>query len=260
MKERDEILNSGMLEQYLLGDLDPVEEARTEKLLRTDAVIKEHYEKLEADFERLAMENAIAPPAHVREELMDSLEETESKPLKQNLRNTYFAAAAATAAIFMLTSGWLFSKWSSVRNDMEVVQQQNDDLQNNLQELRNIFNETDALFKEINDPDVVQLVMRGNDKSPDSHAISYVNHTKRKVLVSVEGLAALDVDKDYQMWADVNGEMIDMGVVPRDRNIVELSYIENAESLNITIEPAGGNDHPTVEQLIANVYLVETAP
>ena len=262
MKERDEILNSGTLEQYLLGELDPIEEARTEKLLQQDAELKEHYEKLEADFERLAMENAIEPPEFIRDEIMQTVEgggPTDVRPLKQNLRNTYFAAAASLAAIFMLTSGWLFSKWSGVKNDIEVVEQQNEDLQNDLQELRNIFNETDAMFAAINDPDVIKVVLVGNEKSPDSKAISYLNHEKRTVLLNAEGLAKLPEDKDYQMWADVNGDMIDMGVIPRDGKMIAMDYIENAESLNITIEPAGGNDHPTVEELIANVYLEETS-
>ena len=260
MKERDEILNSGHLEQYLLGELDPLEEIRIEKLLEADPELKNHFENLEIDFERLAMENAIEPPADIKEDLMNAVENGYSPTLKQNLRNTYFAAAAALAAVFMLTSGWLFSKWSSVKDDIEVVQRQNEDLQNDLVELRNIYNETDALFKSINDPDVIQLVLLGNEKSPDSRAISYVNHEKQTVLLNAEGLAKLSEDQDYQMWADVDGDMIDMGVIPKDGRMIAMTYIPDAESLNITIEPAGGNDHPTVEQLIANVYLEETAP
>lgn len=261
MKEREEILNSGILEQYLMGELEPHEEARTESLLQTDPVLKEYYEKMEDDFERLAMENSIQPPTYIKEELMQEIEkEGLNASLKQNLRNTYFAAAASLAAMFLLTSGWLFSKWSSVKGDIEVVQQQNEDLQNDLVELRNIFNETDEFLSSVNDPDVIKLVLVGNEKSPGSMAISYVNHEKRTVLLSTEGLPQLSEEHDYQMWADVNGDMIDMGVIPKEGKMIAMNYIENAESLNITIEPAGGNDHPTVEQLIANVYLEETAP
>ncbi len=57
------------------------------------------------------------------------------------------------------------------------------------------------------------------------------------------------------MWADVDGEMISMGLLPTDKELIALTYIDKAASLNITIEPKGGNDHPTVERLISNVYL-----
>jgi hypothetical protein len=68
-------------------------------------------------------------------------------------------------------------------------------------------------------------------------------------------LPDLDAEHDYQMWADVEGEMIDMGVISKSKTLMAMAYIDHAESLNITIEPAGGNDHPTVARLVTNVHL-----
>ena len=110
-------------------------------------------------------------------------------------------------------------------------------------------------FRSINNPDVIPFVLLGNQIAPDAKAVAYVNHATKKVVVNPQGLPDLSTDKTYQMWADVDGEMIDMGVIPTDTDLVALKYIDEAESLNITIEPAGGNDHPTVENLISNVLL-----
>ena len=85
--------------------------------------------------------------------------------------------------------------------------------------------------------------------------MSYVNHKIKSVVINTERLPKLDPDHDYQMWADVEGEMIDMGVISKDKTLMAIAYIDHAESLNITIEPAGGNDHPTVSRLVTNVYL-----
>jgi len=49
--------------------------------------------------------------------------------------------------------------------------------------------------------------------------------------------------------------MIDMGVIPKNSDMVAMTYIADAESLNITIEPAGGSDHPTVSKLISFVSI-----
>ena len=49
--------------------------------------------------------------------------------------------------------------------------------------------------------------------------------------------------------------MINMGILEADQEYIPVRYIDKAESLNITIEPAGGSEHPTVEQLISNIYL-----
>ena len=90
---------------------------------------------------------------------------------------------------------------------------------------------------------------------PEAKVVSYVNHKTKSVVINTERLPKLDAEHDYQMWADVEGEMINMGVISKDKNLLAMNYIDHAESLNITIEPAGGNDHPTVSRLVTNVYL-----
>lgn len=68
-------------------------------------------------------------------------------------------------------------------------------------------------------------------------------------------MLALNAEHDYQMWADVEGEMINMGLIDNKKDLLAMNYIENAESLNITIEPLGGSEHPDVSRSISNVYL-----
>ena len=74
-------------------------------------------------------------------------------------------------------------------------------------------------------------------------------------LLDAEGLPELDADHDYQLWADVEGEMIDMGVIAANDPTQVMNYIPMAESMNITIEPKGGSDHPTVSNLIASIVM-----
>ena len=90
---------------------------------------------------------------------------------------------------------------------------------------------------------------------PDAKLISYVNDIERSVLVNTSYLPELDEAHDYQMWADVEGEMINMGVIDVTTPMLAMNYIDHSESLNITIEPAGGSEHPTVSRLITNIYL-----
>ena len=104
-------------------------------------------------------------------------------------------------------------------------------------------------------PDTEQYILKGNASIPEAKIVSYVNHKMKSVVINTEGLPELDADHDYQMWADVEGEMINMGVISKNKNLMAMTNIDHAESLNITIEPAGGNDHPTVARLVTNVYL-----
>ena len=105
------------------------------------------------------------------------------------------------------------------------------------------------------DPETEQHELTGNSKMPDMRLVSYVNHINKSVMVNTAQLSELSEDQDYQMWADVDGEMIDMGVIDLEQPLLAMSYIDDAESFNITIEPKGGSEHPTVSRLIANSIL-----
>ena len=57
------------------------------------------------------------------------------------------------------------------------------------------------------------------------------------------------------MWAEVNGEMVNLGIIKNinDKDkLLALPYAKNAISY-ITIEPKGGNNSPTVQNIVANI-------
>ncbi|WP_073081798.1 anti-sigma factor [Winogradskyella jejuensis] len=253
---KENILKEGILEQYVLGELSATEEQAIEQLRMSDKNIASELEVIETNFEKIGLENAIAPPVGVKVNLLTKVSNSnESVEEKPNSYKFWLGIAASFAAFFLLSSIWLYSELNSVKQDFEIVNQTKEALQEDLEGLTENYNETNKWYAAISNPDTEQYILRGNIKSPEAKIVSYVNHTNKIVIVNTEKLPELDQDHDYQMWADVNGEMINMGVISKDKQLMVMNYIDNAESLNITIEPAGGNDHPTVERLISNVYL-----
>lgn len=261
MKDMNEILASGILQQYLLGELEVSENAKVEAWMETYPELRAHYQQLEADLMQVAIENAMTPPAQVKAALMQQIEDEANKkstpviPVSRGRRNSYLPLVASLAALFLLSSIWLYNKVTALEESVEVVSEENSTLKNNLEQLHTKYIETDRWYQAIADPNTQPWVIAGNANAPTAKAISYVNHEQKTVVLNTAGLPALDSEHDYQMWADVAGEMINMGVIPKDEPMVAMTYIEDAESLNITIEPLGGNDHPTVERLIGNVYI-----
>ena len=130
-----------------------------------------------------------------------------------------------------------------------------DSIKEELNELNKNYSDLSDSYAYISDPNTKQYILDGNQLAPNARILSYVNHEKKSVLINAKLLPELDAHHDYQMWADVGGEMINMGLIPKGEDMIAMTYIDDAESLNITIEPAGGNDHPTVSRLISNVYL-----
>ncbi|WP_299112846.1 anti-sigma factor [uncultured Winogradskyella sp.] len=257
MMTKKELLENGLLEQYVLGELNAKQDEAIEKLLMSDAELKAKLEDIESSFEHLALENAINPPDSVKSGLLSKIEKADTliSPKENNNSRTWLGIAASFAAFFLLGSIWLYSELNTVKEDLRIVGDQNEALQKDLDGITKNYGEVSKWYAALSNPDAEQYVLKGNALAPEAKLISFVNHENKSVIINAQNLPNLDAEHDYQMWADVDGEMINMGVIPKDAKLMAMTYIDDAESLNITIEPLGGNDHPTVERLISNVYL-----
>lgn len=257
MMDKKTILDNGLLEQYLLGELNAQECEQIEQALVSDTELKAQFDALEKDFEILGLENAIEPPKGIKHQLIQDIREArESKNNKSNNNlKFYLGIAASVAALLMLSSFWMYNELSDVKQQLQTVETEKTELNDKLNILNQQLENETALFATVTHPDTEQYVLKGNTLMPDGKVVSYVNHSTKSVVINTERLPKLDDAHDYQMWANVEGEMINMGVIAKDQNLMAMTYIDHAESLNITIEPAGGNDHPTVSQLVTNVYL-----
>jgi anti-sigma-K factor RskA len=260
MMDKKSLLENGLLEQYLLGELNANECDQIEQLIASDGELKAYFDALEKDFETIGLENAITPPPFVKAQLFDNVKSSthSSKVVQLNTTtNTkfYLGLAASVAALLLVGSFWMYNQLNTVKKQLQMVQTNNSELNTVIDHLNKELENNNSLYAAIAHPETEKYILKGNDLSPTAKVISYVNHTTKAVIINAERLTDLDEDHDYQMWADVEGQMINMGVISKDKTLMAMAYIDHAESLNITIEPAGGNDHPTVERLVTNVYL-----
>ena len=100
----------------------------------------------------------------------------------------------------------------------------------------------------INHTGTLPFILEGTGNSPNSQVIVYWNEDLQKSMLRVLDLPAIKADQTYQLWADVEGQMLSLGTFDAGEAItdgVEMGYLAEAESLNITIEPEGGSEHPT---------------
>jgi hypothetical protein len=258
MMNKAYILENGILELYLLSELDEQEQIQVEDVLNSDSELQTILSTLETNFEKLAFENAINPPKTVKDNLVQAVKNSTSKviPLqKTNQLKTYVSFAASIAFFLLIGSIWMFYELGKTKQQLQIVKEQKllflKDIESLNSNLKNVSKWADV----IRSPDVEQYIINGNDLAPNAKIVSYINHKEKTVIINTKNLPTIDNSHDYQMWANVEGNMINMGVITKNTPLLVMNYIDNAKSLNITIELAGGNDHPTVSRLVGNVYL-----
>lgn len=262
--DRKKLIEEGMLTQYILGELDMETSQAVEELLKSDSELRIKALELEDQFEKMGFENAISPPADSKKKLIDALEAeaTTTGSQSTDLTNTTpfwksaaWRMAAGIALLFGLASLWLFMQWQNTQTNLKTLQNQSQMVTDRLNKLEQDIGVVNTKYAQINHPDVIPFVLVGNDKLPEAKVVAYMNHKARAVMVNTAALPALQRTQSYQMWADVDGEMINMGLLESGNDLVALEYIEDAESLNITIEPFGGSEHPTVSNLVSYVKI-----
>lgn len=263
MMDREYIIENNMLEQYLLGDLNRAEQLQVEEMLQKDADLKAQYSSMEIYFEKLARENSITPPGNVKDLLFSRMTKPSEKVVPRGSKTrspyqAYFYVAAAIAAILFIGSFWMYNQISEANQQIRITQEENSDLKNDVKTLNDQLTEASFTKYILDAPETEKYEIKGNAQAPDVKITGYINHKYKAVVIDTKDLPVLDDEHDYQMWSDVEGNMVNMGVIDKNQDLLVMNYIDKAESLNITMEPAGGSEHPTVSNLVANIILPQS--
>ena len=87
--------------------------------------------------------------------------------------------------------------------------------------------------------------------APSSLATVYWNTESKDVYLLVNQLPMPVPDKQYQLWAIVDGQPVDAGVFEIEKNFsfVKLKTIPKAEAFAITLEKKGGSTTPNMNAM-----------
>jgi anti-sigma-K factor RskA len=104
----------------------------------------------------------------------------------------------------------------------------------------------------VKDPSMKTVKMPGTKPFPSALATVYWNQHSKEVFVMVNNLPEPAADKQYQLWAIVDGKPVDMGVFEMGNQhelLQKMKSINNAEMFAITLEKKGGSPVPTLDQM-----------
>ncbi|MAU27178.1 MAG: RNA polymerase subunit sigma-70 [Muricauda sp.] len=250
MKEKIRIfLDSDLLEKYLLGDTTTEESLQVERYIAMYPEVRKTYDELQENLEAFAKMHAKKTPEGLKEIILNRIRNE-----RMGRRRFYrFAVAASIAALVFAGSSYFF--WNQnqdlqktntmVNNKIKTLEE---DMKVQLEDLRN-------QYIVLNNPNTKKYSINGNKKAKELKAVAYVNPVKKLSYINVSHLPELPEDQCYQMWAEVNGELVNLGVIKQfgdKERLMALPYGEDAVGY-ITIEPQGGNQSPTVQNIVANI-------
>ncbi len=250
MKEKIKIfLDSDLLEKYLLGTTNDQEALQVERYIAMYPEVRKTYDELQENLEAYAKLHAVKTPEGLKEKIL-ALIKAENRGRKNYFR--YAIAASFAILVFAGSSYFFWDQNQNLQQENVVVNNKIKDLEENMREqLEDVRNQ----FIVLQNPQTKKFNVKGNTKAKELKAVAYVNPVKKLSYINVSNLPNLPEDQCFQMWTEVNGEMVNLGVIkqaPNQEKLLAMPYGEDAVSY-ITIEPEGGNDTPTVENIVANI-------
>ncbi|PIF01649.1 MAG: RNA polymerase subunit sigma-70 [Maribacter sp.] len=250
MKEKIKLfLDSDLLEKYLLDTTDQQESLQVERYLAMYPEVRETYNQLQDNLETFAKLHAIKTPEGLKNKIMARIR-SENAGKKRFLK--YTIAASFAAIMFAGASYFLWNQNQSLQEENIIVNNKIETLKEDMRlELEDVRNQ----FIVLNNPLTRRYNVKGNKKARELKAVAYINPVKKLSYINVKKLPHLPENQSFQMWAEVNGKMVNLGIIDESvgqGKLLALPYADKAVSY-ITIEPKGGNNSPTIKNIVAKI-------
>lgn len=257
-----EYITSGIIERYVLNSVSPQEKQEVECMSHIYPEIKEELTALQSSIEQLVLKSAAPTPTHIKEKVLDQIQREAQEPLLKKVstsetkviplnrsNNTFkYLAVASFAGIIVLGVYTSLTKTALTDLDQKLVAQES--IVKELESLSDLTSEQLAFLK---DKATDKVVMNGTEAHPEMLATVFWNTSSDKVMMEVQNLPETAKDKQYQLWAIIDGVPADMGVFDvnsTNAGLIDMKNANNAVAFAITLEPKGGSKTPTMEQMM----------
>jgi anti-sigma-K factor RskA len=260
-------IESGIIESYMLGLASAEEATELEMLCEQHADIKNAVDEFASLIEKQAFEDAIAPPSEVKDKLMSALANEFAQAAKAQARLVplpvsrkekvksfsllrYFAAASVILLIASTVLNlYLYNNYLSVNNKYQALLTDRNSLQTNNDIFRTRINNLEESMRVIENPDVKVITLKGLPGKENNLAAVYWDSKTKEVYLLPTKMDATPADKQYQLWAIVDGKPVDAGVIGECDGLCKMKNIPNAQAFAVTLEQKGGSPTPTLSAM-----------
>jgi hypothetical protein len=206
--------------------------------------------EFELNLGKQAFDHAITPTSTIKDKVMKGIRnqessETETKIIRMDTgtrNNGWLRFVAAASIILLLISAWFVY---DQRSETKALRQQVEGFQVRIDSMNAVNEGLSKDMDMINDPNVAVVSMVGTQKSPSSADV-YWDSTSSNVFLVVKNMPALPSDKQYQLWAFIDGKPLDLGLfdAPAKRVMLKMKNTQKADAFAITIENKGNGPNP----------------
>jgi hypothetical protein len=254
---KKEIIESGLIEQYVLNLTNQQESEEVERCAELYPEVKAQINELKGKLTKHCFYDSIL--SSVRSKSRSGTGQSVDYRFQQREKQGFMRIANKIAILaflpLLLMSGFLYVKNNNNSKSASELAKPKEIFQPVYQS-RNVNSSEQLLLMEalVSDKNTQQILLLGTKHSPDFRALIYWNKDKRQACVNFDNLPPAPVNHQYQMWAGQGNHVRNLGIIDCSKKIpkmILLPYQERCHRIIISLEKSGGSDLPNTEKLIA---------
>lgn len=286
-------ISSGVIENHVAGLLSEPESREVISAIQQYPEVSAAADAVQQDIEYYIQLWARKPPAGIKRQLMDRLhgDDVQEAPAvaapeavkektvkekavkeKETYENTFpediqegsspvriwqYSTAAAVLLLLGSVTMNVLSYGDSVGAKQEFASLQSEQVALNT-ERDALKEQLEFAHKEMSimkDPSFKWTRMLGIGKHAGASIVATIgwNPQSKEAFILAQSLPEPPADKQYQLWAIVNGKPIDAGVFElgnKAHAIQKVKPVDNAQVFAVTLEKKGGSPTPTLDQML----------
>lgn len=267
-----ELIASGLLEAYVLGQVSPDEARLVQASRASDPVVAAELDAIEQALQEWAMRNAVPPPAASKPAIFNRVEElnsmvqsstpvisfTQASPMSEKRSEAssgkWLAAASIAALVVSAAFNWMqYRQLNEARTEVARLENDKAVLAEDMNVQRASFEQSQNQLAVVMDPQRQTILLNGVGNAVGEKARIYWDPKASAVHIDPMTLADLPEGKQYQLWALVDGKPIDAGVIGKgeaSHGLQRMKDVPQAQAFAVTIEKEGGSPTPTLEAMV----------
>lgn len=255
-------IESGILELYVAGTLSEKENKEVYALMQQHPDILQEVLEIEAAIIKLTASTSQRDNNHILQRIKQTLGFDDgdgdgdkvisiTKPKYNWLTYTGWAASIVLAVGLF----WTMNQNKQLKYEIQTTEIQQSILEIQIADAKNSLEKANTLISVLRDENITEVLLVGQGNFANTYAKVYWDKNTQRIFLDAQGLPEPPEGKVYQVWSLKLSPLTptSLGTIDSfttDKNkIFEIENLNESEAFGITLEPAGGSETPTMEQL-----------
>jgi hypothetical protein len=170
-----------------------------------------------------------------------------------NKNTSIFKYLSIAALVLLIASAGLnfyfYQQFQTANNRYSALLIQKNSLEANMNGVQTKMLDMYQSMQMMGDPAMVKVMLPGTKGKEQNMATVYWDSRSKDVYLLPNKLPQPQSNKQYQLWAMVDGKPVDAGMISDCAGLCKLKNIPRAEAFAITLETMGGSSTPNMDQL-----------